>query len=80
MTAFESGAATDVGQVRAHNEDTFVVAGSVFVVADGMGGHNGGEVASQLAVDRLAGIGPVSVTATGATKRWSGTRCWLMHC
>ena len=54
MTAFESGAATDVGQVRAHNEDTFVVAGSVFVVADGMGGHNGGEVASQLAVDRLA--------------------------
>ena len=32
MTAFESGAATDVGQVRAHNEDTFVVAGTVFVV------------------------------------------------
>ena len=60
MTAFESGAATDVGQVRAHNEDTFVVAGTVFVVADGMGGHNGGEIASQIAVDRLAGIGPVS--------------------
>ena len=60
MTAFESGAATDVGQVRAHNEDTFVVADTVFVVADGMGGHNGGEIASQIAVDRLAGIGPVS--------------------
>ncbi len=60
MTAFESGAATDVGQVRAHNEDTFVVAGSVFVVADGMGGHNGGEIASRIAVDRLAAIGPVN--------------------
>ena len=60
MTAFESGAATDVGQVRAHNEDTFVVAGSVFVVADGMGGHNGGEIASRIAVDRLAAIGPSS--------------------
>ena len=58
MTAFESGAATDVGQVRAHNEDTFVVAGTVFVVADGMGGHNGGEIASRIAVDRLAAIGP----------------------
>ena len=60
MTAFESGAATDVGQVRAHNEDTFVVAGTVFVVADGMGGHNGGEIASRIAVDRLAAIGPVN--------------------
>jgi protein phosphatase len=60
VSAFESGAATDVGQVRAHNEDTFAVAGTVFVVADGMGGHNGGEIASQIAVDRLVGIGPVS--------------------
>ena len=51
---------TDVGMVRAHNEDTFVVAGSVFVVADGMGGHNGGEIASRIAVDRLAAIGPVN--------------------
>ena len=64
MTAFESGAATDVGQVRAHNEDTFVVADTVFVVADGMGGHNGGEIASQIAVDRLAGIGPAFISGS----------------
>ena len=44
------GAASDVGLVRTVNEDSFLVAPPVFVVADGMGGHSGGDVASQIVV------------------------------
>jgi protein phosphatase len=54
------GAATDVGRVREVNEDSFLVAPPVFVVADGMGGHDRGDIASRIVVEefaRLAEIG-----------------------
>jgi protein phosphatase len=44
-------AATDVGRVRKHNEDSFLLEAPLFVVADGMGGANAGEVASGLAIE-----------------------------
>jgi protein phosphatase len=46
-------AATDVGRVRRVNEDAVLAASPLFVVADGMGGHAAGEVASSLALDTL---------------------------
>ncbi len=53
MTTLQWGAATDVGRVRANNEDSSLVADHLFAVADGMGGHRAGEVASQVAVAAL---------------------------
>ncbi|MGH9138411.1 MAG: Stp1/IreP family PP2C-type Ser/Thr phosphatase, partial [Acidimicrobiales bacterium] len=53
MTRLESGAATDVGRIRQNNEDAAVTADGLWAVADGMGGHKGGEVASAVAVEIL---------------------------
>ncbi|WP_370327990.1 PP2C family serine/threonine-protein phosphatase [Euzebya sp.] len=49
----ESFGRTDVGKVRERNEDRALVGERLFVVADGVGGHNAGDVASSMLVARL---------------------------
>ena len=56
MTQLQAGAATDVGRVRQINEDRYLADEQLFAVADGVGGHQAGEVASQTSVETLARV------------------------
>lgn len=63
MLTVRWGSATDVGRARQVNEDSLFAEPPIFAVADGMGGHAAGEVASQLAIAELAalaGAGPLA--------------------
>jgi protein phosphatase len=61
VPAIEWGVCSDVGHRRARNEDAYVATGQLFAVADGMGGHEGGELASALAVAAIRDL-PVPAT------------------
>ena len=63
MTSFTWGGATHTGQVRAMNQDNLLTADGLFAVADGMGGHLGGEVASERAVQLLKDRAPAGLEA-----------------
>jgi protein phosphatase len=71
------GSATDRGRVRALNEDALLAHPPVFLVADGMGGHEAGDVASRLAVEefaRLAGLSTVDPSDLHACFRSAAQR------
>mgnify|MGYP006286699829 CR=1 FL=1 len=54
MTRLAWGSATDTGRVRQANEDSLLTVDGLYAVADGMGGHQAGEVASRVALETLA--------------------------
>jgi len=54
--AVACGAATDAGLRRRINEDSYLAASPLFLVADGMGGHNAGEIASAAVIDEFAAL------------------------
>ncbi len=65
ISGIEAGAATHIGKVRQHNEDNYLVAThrGLWAVADGMGGHEAGDVASQVVMEELDAIVTPSTAA-----------------
>ena len=70
MTAFRVAGRTDIGQVRQNNEDVIVTSDRLALVADGMGGHPGGEIAAEV----VAGIVPASFTGRSADELEAAVR------
>lgn len=57
---FVAGSRTDIGRARNRNEDSMLLNAPLFAVADGMGGHRGGDVASSIAVETLSEVAPTA--------------------
>ncbi len=74
------GARTDVGRMRDNNQDAFRAEEPLFVIADGMGGHLGGDVASSTAIEtifsRLGSDGEVDATRLAEIVRAANQAIW----
>jgi protein phosphatase len=72
VTRFAIGTATDAGRVRQGQEDDLFVDRelALFAVADGMGGHRGGEIASHLAVQTLGKLAKERLAVEPFTSQW----------
>jgi protein phosphatase len=66
MLTLAIGAATDTGNLRGQNEDAYIAEQNLFAVADGMGGHNAGEVASAMAIEHLRSVAINGVSSAEA--------------
>jgi PPM family protein phosphatase len=79
VTVLRSGSATDVGRVRTINQDLPLERPNLFAVADGMGGHVGGEVAARVAVETLEQAFERAPTMTGLRDAFSEANTAVWH-
>ncbi|CAB4838992.1 MAG: serine/threonine protein phosphatase [Actinobacteria bacterium] len=61
---FDTSARSAIGLLRSGNEDSGLVTERLIAVADGMGGHAGGEIASKIAITTLHSLAPVLTNST----------------
>ncbi len=79
MTVLRSGSATDVGRVRPINQDMPLERPNLYAVADGMGGHVGGEVAARVAVETLEQAFEREPTVDGLREAFSEANAAVWH-
>jgi serine/threonine protein phosphatase PrpC len=79
LTVLRSGSASDVGRVRTVNQDLPLIRPDLYAVADGMGGHVGGEVAARVAVETLEQAFERVPTVDGLREAFSEANAAVWH-